>query len=87
MSSERIVEVTREALNQGLVRQMVEARDDQTAVASDAELLASRRQIIPDDFDCNDLWVFGYGSLIFNPVIEHTSKIKAKIFGKHQYFF
>lgn len=83
---ERIVKVTRENLNQGLVRQMVTERDDQTTVASDAELLASRRQIIPDDFDCKDLWVFGYGSLIFNPVIEHTSKIKAKIFGKHRRF-
>jgi hypothetical protein len=32
--------------------------------------------MVPDYADCSDLWVFGYGSLIFNPVIDHVDRVK-----------
>ncbi len=65
---------------------MVAERDGETKIASDVELLESRREVVPDDFDCSNVWVFGYGSLIFNPVIEHTERLKAKIYGNHRRF-
>ena len=43
-------------------------------------------EVVPDDFDCSNVWVFGYGSLIFNPVIEHTERVNAKIYGNHRRF-
>ena len=86
MSTNPILKITRESLSSGAVAQMVAERDDQTKVASDEELLASRRRIVPDDFDCYNVWVFGYGSLIFNPVIEHTERMNAKIYGNHRRF-
>ena len=66
---------------------MAAERDGEgTPVVDDATLLASRRALIPDDFDCSDLWVFGYGSLIFNPILDFSEKIKARIFGLNRRF-
>ena len=86
MSTDPILKITRESLSSGVVAKMVAQRDDETKVASDDELLASRREVVPDDFDCSNVWVFGYGSLIFNPVIEHTERVNAKIYGNHRRF-
>ena len=38
------------------------------------------------DTDCRDLWVFGYGSLIFNPIIAHEQRLIARIHGYHRRF-
>ena len=86
MSTDPILKITRESLSNGIVAKMVAQRDGETRVASDDELLASRRGVVPDDFDCSNVWVFGYGSLIFNPVIEHTERVNAKIYGNHRRF-
>ena len=86
MSTNPILKITRESLSSGVVKKMVAERDGETKIASNVELLASRREIVPDDFDCSNVWVFGYGSLIFNPVIEHTERVNAKIYGNHRRF-
>jgi cation transport protein ChaC len=86
MSTDPILKITRESLSSGVVAKMVAQRDDETKVASDDELLASRREVVPDEFDCSNVWVFGYGSLIFNPVIEYTERVTAKIYGNHRRF-
>jgi len=87
MPSEHPIKITREALSDGTVAKLAAARDDaQTYVASEDELLASRRQLLADDADCSDIWVFGYGSLIFNPVFEHVDKCEARIYGRHRRF-
>ena len=71
--SEKPHKITRASLADGAVARMATERDGKdTIVASDEDLLRSRQQFIPDDYDCDDIWVFGYGSLIFNPVIEHS---------------
>ena len=86
MSTDPILKITRESLSSGVVTKMVAERDGETKIASNVELLASRREVVPDDFDCSNVWVFGYGSLIFNPVIEHTERLNAKIYGNHRRF-
>ncbi len=86
MSTDPILKITRESLSSGVVTKMVAERGGETKIASDVELLASRREVVPDDFDCSNVWVFGYGSLIFNPVIEHTERVNAKIYGNHRRF-
>ena len=86
MSTDPILKITRESLSSGVVTKMVAERDGETKIASDDELLESRREVVPDDFDCSNVWVFGYGSLIFNPVIEHTERVNAKIYGNHRRF-
>lgn len=87
MNDGPIVKITRENLLQGTVAKMVAERNDgQTILASEDELLASRRGIVPDDADCSDIWVFGYGSLIFNPVMDFVDRVRTRIFGYHRRF-
>ncbi|MED5304671.1 MAG: gamma-glutamylcyclotransferase, partial [Pseudomonadota bacterium] len=68
MADEPILKVTRESLSSGIIRKMaVERNDGDVQIASDDDLLVSRRTLVPDNADCEDIWIFGYGSLIFNP--------------------
>ena len=66
---------------------MARERDGSAAtVASEYQLLQSRRSVVPDDADCSDFWVFGYGSLICNPIIAHDQRLVARIHGYHRRF-
>jgi glutathione-specific gamma-glutamylcyclotransferase len=84
---EKPQKITRETLRNGLVARMATERDgENTIVASDDDLLRSRQQFIPDDYDCDDIWIFGYGSLIFNPVMKHSERLFARVYGHHRRF-
>ena len=79
--------ITRESLQSWRVAKLARERDgSNTSIASEDQLLASRRAMIPDDTDCRDLWVFGYGSLIYNPIIAHEQRLIARIHGYHRRF-
>ena len=79
--------ITREMLQNWRVASLARERDGADAsIASEEQLLASRRQLIADDADCSDFWVFGYGSLIYNPIIDHTQRAIASIYGYHRRF-
>lgn len=87
MADEPVLPVTRENLSSGsLARLVAERNDDKTRLASDEELLASRRALVPDDADTSDIWVFGYGSLIFNPVMDYVDRARGRIYGHHRRF-
>ena len=77
--------VTRKTLRNFSVAKMARERDGSKAtVASEYQLLQSRRSMVPDDADCSDFWVFGYGSLISNPIIAHDQRLIARIHGYHR---
>ena len=79
--------ITRKTLQNWSVARMARERDGSTAtVASEYQLLQSRRSVVPDDADCSDFWVFGYGSLICNPIIAHDQRLVARIHGYHRRF-
>ena len=79
--------ITRESLTDGSVARMASERDgESTMVVSDEDLIKSRQQFFPDDSDCNDIWVFGYGSLVFNPVMKHSERLFARVYGHHRRF-
>lgn len=87
MADKPVLPITRENLTSGsLARLVAERNGDQTKLASDEELLASRRAIVPDDADTSDIWVFGYGSLIFNPVMDFVERARGRIYGHHRRF-
>lgn len=87
MADEPVLPVTRENLSSGsLARLVAERNDDKTRLASDEELLASRRALVSDDADTSDIWVFGYGSLIFNPVMDYVERARGRIYGHHRRF-
>ena len=87
MTSSKATGMNRDVLARGDVLAAARARDGaQSAVLSDEALLASRRAFIPDDYQGDDIWVFGYGSLIANPVVNFTESKPAKIYGYHRRF-
>lgn len=80
------VGIDRDVLARGDVMSLARERDgNSSAVLSDEALLASRRAMVPDDY-ADDLWVFGYGSLIWNPVVSFNQQIMATIYGYHRRF-
>ena len=80
------VGIDRDVLARGDVMSLARERDgNSSAVLSDEALLASRRAMVPDDY-ADDLWVFGYGSLIWNPVVSFNHRLMATIYGYHRRF-
>ncbi|HTI18192.1 MAG TPA: gamma-glutamylcyclotransferase [Trinickia sp.] len=51
---------------------------------SDAELAASLGRMLKDWDGQNDLWLFGYGSLIWNPGMPAAESVRARISGYHR---
>jgi len=79
--------ITREMLQNWRVASLARERDGaEASIASEDQLLESRRLVIADDADVSDFWVFGYGSLIYNPIIEHSHRAIASIYGYHRRF-
>ena len=88
MSVKPIIEgITRETLQNWRVASLARERDGaEASVATEDQLLESRRLVVADDADVSDFWVFGYGSLIYNPIIEHSRRAVASIYGYHRRF-
>ena len=88
MSVEPIIQgIRRETLQNWRVASLARERDGaEASVATEDELLASRRLVIADDADVSDFWVFGYGSLIYNPIIDNSQRAVAVIYGYHRRF-
>ena len=79
--------ITRETLKNWRVALLARERDGAEAcIATEDQLLESRRLVIADDADFSDFWVFGYGSLIYNPIIDHKQSAIASIYGYHRRF-
>ena len=88
MSVEPIIQgITRETLKNWRVAELARERDGaEASIANEDQLLESRRLVIADDADVSDFWVFGYGSLIYNPIIDYSQRVIAKIYGYHRRF-
>ena len=39
---------------------------------------------LPDGHDAEDLWVFGYGSLMWNPGFDFVERVPARLIGLHR---
>lgn len=78
--------ITREALASGTIQKMAKERDgDDNGMLDDEELLASRRSMVADDYQ-EDVWLFGYGSLIWNPVVKIAETCLGRIYGYRRRF-
>ena len=79
--------LTRESLQRGAGRS-AEARARLGSLArSDEELDACLRQALDANPEpSGDVWLFGYGSLIWNPLIEFAQKEVATVHGFHRKF-
>ena len=66
------VEINRETLSGGILQKLATKRASQPVkLLNEEELLKSRRYFIQDDHSGEDVWIFGYGSLIWNLSLIH----------------
>ena len=80
-------QLSRDMLERGLVQKLALDRDGKnSSVLSEDELVASRQNYINDDYRGPDIWVFGYGSLIWNPLIAYEEKQFGHVYGYHKRF-
>ena len=80
-------QLSRDMLENGVVQRLALDRDgDNSSVLTEEQLVASRRHYIDDDYSGPDIWVFGYGSLIWNPLIAFEEKQFGRLYGYHKRF-
>jgi glutathione-specific gamma-glutamylcyclotransferase len=83
------LKITRETLLNGTVRARVlenAARNPHLRYRTDAEMAALLEEILAQHDATQDLWVFGYGSLIWNPAFHYVEKRPALLEGWHRRF-
>jgi glutathione-specific gamma-glutamylcyclotransferase len=81
------VVITREALADGSLLAGVRARLlPGMVVRSDAEIEASLDATLAGHDPAADVWVFGYGSLMWNPAFSYAERVTGVIRGYHRRF-
>ena len=69
------------------VRRAVEQSGHSAIMISEDELLQSLNKTLQEQPKNQPIWVFGYGSLICNPMLEYVDKQPALIRGYHRGFY
>ena len=79
--------INRESVKKDQIRDFFRKNGYEEFLLSDDDLLKSRRKFVPDEslFD-KDIWLYGYGSLIWNPMVETCETRKVKVYGFHRKF-
>ena len=81
------LKINRQVLSDGTLQKLASEKMGKNAnLLSERELLASRRSFIKDSHSGKDIWIFGYGSLIWNPSFDFDMRIPAHLFGYHRRF-
>lgn len=77
--------LTREQIQSGWVQQMAREAGHGFKMLSDEELAKSRLDMLARA-PSKDVWVFGYGSLIWNPAFHFVERRVGTIHGFHRRF-
>jgi cation transport protein ChaC len=77
--------LTRENIRSGAVRKIA-AEHGLTNILSDEELAASLGAMLDGADLSAGVWVFGYGSLIWNPAFHFTDRLVGRVYGYHRRF-
>jgi cation transport protein ChaC len=78
--------LTREALLGNSIREMVEKIDPGAQILSPDEHRASLDALLAKRPDLGDVWIFAYGSLMWNPLIHYVEKQIGVVRGHHRCF-
>jgi cation transport protein ChaC len=87
MDSIEKTKIKRDMLENDSVRRAVERSGHSDMLISENELLASLDSTLKKRPSKDPIWVFGYGSLIWNPMLSYTRKQPALIRGYHRGFY
>ena len=79
--------IKRDMLEHDKVRRAVEQSGHQAIMISEENLLRSLNTTLHTKPNKGPVWVFGYGSLIWNPMLEYVVKRPARIRGYHRGFY
>jgi cation transport protein ChaC len=78
--------LTRADLESDRLRKLFCQANPGVRVLSDAELESSLSSILRSHPEGEDVWLFGYGSLIWNPILHFDERRVAKLHGYHRRF-
>ncbi len=79
--------IDREQLAADAVRQAVRAAGHGHLLLSDAQLEASRGAALAGRDPRESVWVFGYGSLVWSPMLRAARRLPARVHGWHRGFY
>src|SRR5260221_16445 len=82
----RSMSLTRADLENGLLRATFRRFNPEVRVLSDAEQEASLREVLDRHEPGADVWLFGYGSLVWNPLVHYEERRVARLHGFHRSF-
>jgi glutathione-specific gamma-glutamylcyclotransferase len=78
--------LTRDQIKDGHVRRMIAELGIAMRVLSEEELRASREAMLAGADLAGGVWLFGYGSLIWNPAFHFTDRLVGRVYGWHRRF-
>lgn len=85
--SKREIALTRETILNGTMRRWLAAADPSLRIKSEAEHRASIAATLAKcPGERGDVWLFAYGSLIWNPTIHSIERRRAEVRGYHRRF-
>lgn len=80
------IELSRESILNGHMLEFARTQPDQVRLMSDEERKSSLEATLSEGPPFDRVWVFGYGSLIWNPAFHFEERRAAKIHGYHRQF-
>ena len=78
--------LTRDSIRSGLVHKIIAELGIRMRLLTEEELAASRAAVLAGVDLSAGVWLFGYGSLIWNPAFHFTARLTGRIFGWHRRF-
>jgi cation transport protein ChaC len=82
-----VAKVDRSVLEKDGVRQAVRDAGHGHLLMSDEDVAASLAATLATHPKGKPIWVFGYGSLIWNPLMEYAERRRARVRGYHRGFY
>ena len=80
------IKLTKNNINDGYIREFISKIEGSDKVLTDKELIEERDKILPPSIINKNLYVFAYGSLLWNPTIDFEKQVFGKIYGFHRSF-
>lgn len=78
--------LTRADLKSQLLQKILTTSALDLPILTEDQLKRSIQEILQQKPDVSEVWVFGYGSLIWNPCLQYENRCVGKIYGWHRHF-